>query len=119
MTLPLVFHLSVHFGVPGYAFHYVPAFTALLAIGIGRSSAVTRARDDRAVGRLAAVAFTLAALFLVYPTNYDRPGFRGNFDLAFARHTRVGLQTPPPARNPSYWRTANSRDIVRKGVSAN
>ena len=28
-------HMLVHFGVPGYAFHYVPALLALCVLGIG------------------------------------------------------------------------------------
>ena len=28
-------HLLVHFGVPGYAFHYVPALLGLTVLGIG------------------------------------------------------------------------------------
>ena len=28
-------HMLVHFGVPGYAFHYVPALLALGVLGIG------------------------------------------------------------------------------------
>ncbi len=35
MLPPLASHLLVHFGVPGYAFHYVPALLALSVLGIG------------------------------------------------------------------------------------
>lgn len=105
-------HLLVHFGVPGYAFHYVPALVALIALGVGRdANANANAPDrDRAPARLVALAAALAAVFLLYPTDYDRPGFRGDFDLAFARHTRVGLRTRPPLKAPTAWRTSNSRE---------
>ncbi len=100
-------HLLVHFGVAGYAFHYVPALVALLALGIGRSPVSC---DDRSgPRRLVALAALLAAVFWFYPTDYARPGLRGSFDLAFARHTRIGLRTPADGRTPRYWRTANSR----------
>ena len=59
--------------------------------------------------RLVAVSVLMAGLFLFYPTDYASPGWRGNFDLSFARHTRIGLRTPIPNRQPSLWRTANSR----------
>jgi hypothetical protein len=105
----LGFHLLIHFGVPGYAFHYVPALLALMALGIGRLSSAPRTpRGDASVPRLAALAACLAAVFWFYPTDYDRPGFRGSFDLAFARHTRIALRTRPPWRSPEYWRTENS-----------
>lgn len=123
-------HLLVHFGVPGYAFHYVPAVLALLALGIGRRVAkaaveVGPAPSDRAPARLLALAGCLAAAFLFYPTDYDRPGLRGDFDLAFARYTRAGLRTRPPLRDPVPWRTANSQELpgghradhVRKSVA--
>ena len=107
----LCFHLTIHFGVPGYAFHYVPALTALIAIGISRPSQLSTGRSDLGPIRLLTAATVLALVFLLYPTNYDRPGMWGDFDLAFGRHTRVGLQTRPPHRNPSAWRTANSRPV--------
>ena len=100
-------HLLVHFGVPGYAFHYVPALLALTALGIGRSSAT--APDAWAPARLVALAAFLAAVFWFYPTDFRRPGLRGDFDLAFARQTRAGLRTRPPHRDPEFWRTPNSR----------
>jgi hypothetical protein len=106
----LAFHLLVHFGVAGYAFHYVPALLALLALGIGRSP-VPRGAPDRAPARLGVLATALAAVFLLYPTDYDRPGRLGDFDLAFARHTRIGLRTRPPVRDPSAWRTINSQEL--------
>jgi hypothetical protein len=103
-------HLLVHFGVAGYCFHYVPALIALVALGIGRSSTSSvDAPDSQAVPRLIALAAILAAVFWFYPTNYADPGARGDFDMAFARHTRVALRTgPPPGRTPRAWRTDNS-----------
>ncbi|HEX8200505.1 MAG TPA: hypothetical protein VF590_08455, partial [Isosphaeraceae bacterium] len=68
----LAFHLLVHFGVAGYAFHYVPALLALLALGIGRP-AVPEGTPDRAPARLGVLAATLAAVFLFYAPDYDRP----------------------------------------------
>lgn len=113
MVPALGLHLLIHFGVPGYAFHYAPALVALIALGIGRAPATDpEAATDRAPARLAALAAVLAAAFLLYPTDYDRPGLRGDFDLSFARHTRVGLRTRPPLRSPSAWRTANSRSVT-------
>ena len=109
-------HLLVHFGVPGYAFHYVPALLALVALGIGRAgvpadAGAGPASRDRAPARLVGLAAGLAAAFLVYPTDYDRPGLRGDFDLAFARYTRAGLRSRPPLRDPGAWRTANSQEL--------
>lgn len=105
----LILHLLIHFGVPGYAFHYVPALLALGALGVGRTNAVAGSILRRPAPRLALASALLAALFLFYPTDYRRPGPFGDFDLAFARFTRIGLRTPPPDRQPSLWRTANSR----------
>jgi hypothetical protein len=51
-------------------------------------------------------------LFLFYPTDYTRAGWRGSFDLSFCRFTRIGLSTPIPDRAPAYWRTANSRPMA-------
>ncbi len=102
-------HLLIHFGVPGYAFHYIPALLALTALGIGRRPSTETAQTDQAPTRLALLAVGLALAFLVYPTNYERPGLRGDFDLAFARYTRAGLQTRPPLKDPNAWRTANSQ----------
>ncbi len=110
----LFLHLLVHFGVPGYAFHYVPALLALIALGgcrdedapapaVGRFPALVAAHL-----RLVLAGAVLAAFFLFYPTRYDRQGLRGDFDLAFARYTRAGLRTMPPLRVPASWRTANS-----------
>lgn len=113
----LLSHLLVHFGVPGYAFHYVPALLALLALGIGRAIEAgpdldpDPARSRSAAPRLAGLAALLAGVFLFYPTDYDRPGIRGSFDLAFARQTRAGLRTPPPLRDPAIWRTVNSQEL--------
>jgi Dolichyl-phosphate-mannose-protein mannosyltransferase len=113
----LASHMLVHFGVPGYAFHYVPALLALCVLGIGAMDCEgTRAAGPSAIPgsigtaplRLVAVATLLAALFLLYPTDYDHAGWRGSFDLSFARLTRVGLRTPTSNRQPALWRTANS-----------
>ena len=117
----LASHLLVHFGVPGYCFHYIPALLVLVALGAGRTSPA--ARSDRGSSvmlsiafwrnsapiRLIGVATILAVMFLCYPTDYAQPGLRGSFDLAFCRFTRSGLKTPMPDRSPAYWRTANSR----------
>lgn len=108
VTPALCLHLLVHFGVPGYAFHYVPALLALVALGIGRVGVAIEC--DRAPARLAALGTVLAALFLFYPTDFNRPGLRGDFDLAFARHTRVGLTARTPLKAPAAWRTSNSRE---------
>jgi hypothetical protein len=61
--------------------------------------------------RLVGLAALLASVFLLYPTDYDRPGFRGTFDLAFARQTRIGLTRPLPLRDPAAWRTINSQQL--------
>lgn len=105
----LAYHLLLAFGVPGYAFHYVPALVALLAIGAGGAFAVPPVLRDRAPARLSAMAAGMAALFLLYPTNYDRPGAWGDFEVRFCRCTRIGLQAPMPYRPLSVWRTANTR----------
>ena len=105
----LGFHLVIHFGVPGYAFHYVPALVALAALGAERT------RETAGVARLLGCAAVLAALFLFYPTDYQAPGARGNFDLSFARHTRAGLRAPLPEGGPSIWRTRNSRPAAAPG----
>lgn len=104
-------HLLVHFGVPGYAFHDVPALLALIVVGLVPSGASEPAAERRGVFRLAGLSGLLAACFLFYPTDYNHPGFRGDFDLAFARHTRIGLRTPSPLRDPSRWRTPNSQHL--------
>jgi hypothetical protein len=119
---PLSSHLLVHFGVPGYGFFYVPALLALAVLGIGECSHATTStmtyepsppdRTRLAGPRLLASAAFMAGLFLFYPTDYDQPGWRGSFDLAFARHTRIGLQRPTPSRQPAIWRTANSRVVA-------
>lgn len=104
----LAIHLTIHFGVPGYAFHYLPALLALLALGLGRSM-----NDDRvAAARGLALAATLAATFWFYPADFDRPrGLHRDFDLTVARYTRIGLRTPNPVRDPTAWRTANSQSL--------
>ncbi len=117
MMPALASHMLVHFGVPGYAFHYVPALLALGVLGIGATDRESRRAAGLAglsgsIGpapvRLVAVAALLAAVFLFYPTDYDHAGWRGTFDLSFARLTRVGLRTPTAHRQPALWRTANS-----------
>jgi hypothetical protein len=116
----LAFHLLIHFGVPGYSFHYVPALIALVSLGIGvptagrgsagsAETAPSVVGEDRAVPWLIGFAAVLAAAFWFYPTDYSAPGLRGEIDLAFCRFTRIGLRTPPPMQGPSLWRTANSR----------
>lgn len=100
-------HLFVHFGVAGYAFHYVPALIALVALGVGGRP--EPGRSDGATWRLTLAAAISALVFWFYPASFDRPGLRGSFDLAFARQTRIGLALSAPQRGPAYWRTANSK----------
>ena len=104
-------HLLVHFGVAGYAFHYVPALVALMAIGFAPAIEDALKRDRAGAARGLAVACSLAAVFLFYPTDLNAPGFRGQFDLSFARHTRRGLATPVLMRDPDFWRTTNSERL--------
>ena len=104
----LASHLLVHFGVPGYAFHYVPALLPLLALGIARPPAL--GRFDAAPARLALLAIMLAGVFLLHPADY-RPGMRGDFDLAIGRYSRTGLRSPTPRRDPGAWRTVNSQEL--------
>ncbi len=112
-------HLLVHFGVAGYSFHYVPALIALIALGIGGLAPGHAANHaafwPRSLPRLVGLAALSAAAFWYYPTDYNRPGFRGNFDLAFCRFTRVGVNLPMPDHGPSYWRTANSTRPASEG----
>ncbi len=116
----LASHLLVQFGVQGWCFHYVPAILGLVALGAaGVNNAALR--EPEAAGRSAAhpeliaagwlgvVTSVLAGVFCFYPTDYEAPGLRGSFDLAFSRFTRIGLRTPLPDHGPRYWRTANSR----------
>ncbi len=115
---PLASHLLVHFGVAGYSFHYLPALVALMAVGIGRAPGLAIGpTSDRAPARLAALAGALAAVFLLYPADFERPGLRGDFDLAVARYTRVGLHADIADRAPKQWRTSNS--VVMPGLRAN
>lgn len=104
--LPACSHILIHFGVPGYAMHYVPALLACVVLGIGPIGA-----SRVSVARLTGLAAILACFFLFYPTDYERPGLRGDFDLAFARSTRIGLKTPTPRRDPNAWRTVNSQEL--------
>jgi hypothetical protein len=118
MAPALASHLLVHFGVPGYAFHYIPALLALAAIGAGSLGAARETGPLRtAPARLALAASLMAGLFLLYPTDYECPGWRGSFDLSFARHTRIGLRLPLPNHQPSLWRTANSRVAQGNGLN--
>jgi hypothetical protein len=122
----LTSHLLVQFGVPGWSFHYVPTLIALLAIGIGRAQNHEleprplafrfRGMFYQPAARLIAIAVLLAAVFWYYPTDYAQPGWRGSFDLAFSRFTRIGLKTPMPDHAPLYWRTPNSRPIAGTSV---
>lgn len=110
-------HLLLHFGVPGYGFHYVPALLALIVLGIGRDrrpvddprAVESPSRDDRTVPRLLSMACLLAALFWFYPADFSAPGWRGHFDLAIGRLTRAGLNQQAPEQARALWRTANSR----------
>ena len=110
-------HLLIHFGVAGYAFHYVPALLALMAVGFAPAIEDAFQRDNAGAVRGLAVAASLAAVFLFYPTDLEAPGFRGQFDLSFARHTRRGLATPQPMRDPDFWRTTNSQRLPGNTVA--
>jgi hypothetical protein len=116
-TLPsLTSHLLVHFGVPGYAFHDIPALLALAAIGLPqRLSAKELVSNSTSQASLAWRTILCgglsAAFFLFYPTNFQAQGFKGDFDLAFARLTRAGLAVPNPVRDPKAWRTINSQEL--------
>jgi len=116
-------HLLVQFGVAGWSFHYVPGLIALVALGAQGAPATEPERRpflsrmgwisrEPAARRLLAMAAFLAALFWYYPTDYTQPGWRGSFDLAFSRFTRIGLRTPMPDHAPQHWRTANSRPLA-------
>ena len=91
-------HLLVHFGVPGYAFHYVPALLALTALGIGRTSATSP--DAWAPARLVALAAFLAAVFWFYPADFERPGVRGRFRPGLRPPDPDRPEDPPPASGP-------------------
>jgi hypothetical protein len=127
MMPALGFHLLIHYGVPGYSFHYLPALIALIALGIGRLREGEEADrsprttppapgGDRAVPRLVGIAAMMAALFWFYPANDSGPGWRGDLNLAFCRYTRSGL-TLPISRVPTHWRTSNSRDLAGHSLS--
>lgn len=104
MLPALGFHLIIHFGVAGYGLHYVPALLALIVIGVAPAGSPAQTATWRLVG-LAAFS---AALFLFYPTDYS-PGHRlADINMAFARHTRIGLRLPIPKEGPTSWRTRNS-----------
>jgi hypothetical protein len=113
VTPALAFHLLIHFGVPGYGLHYVPALIALIVLGVGLeprnlSESVAPREGRGSLPRLLGLAAVLAAAFWLYPTDYSAPGWRGDFDLSFCRFTRHGLNTPAPRPQPYLWRTANS-----------
>ena len=118
----LAMHGLVHFGVAGYAFHYVPALVALMAVGLGRRSSRPLCATTPSARRGLAVAATLAGLFLFYPTDLYRKDLRGDFDKAFARHTRIGLASPQPLTDVFAWRTRGSQMLPGNdpsgGVSA-
>lgn len=103
----LAMHLLVHFGVAGYSFHYIPALVVLMAIGFAPSPD----RERVGIVRGLIVAGSLAALFLLYPTDLSRRDFRGQFDLACARHTRIGLATRQPSYDTDLWRTSGSQRL--------
>ena len=111
-----------NFGVPGYCFHYLPTLMVLIVVGIGRECPPRGAlqaiepspRSDRSVPRLLGIAAILTAVFLFYPTDFSAPGWRGDFDLAFCRLTRGGLNRPTPRPAPYVWRTANSRTTASR-----
>jgi hypothetical protein len=116
-------HLLVHFGSPGWCFHYIPTLIALAALGAGRAGVDNFAAGSgpglperrafrSAPALLLAFATVLAATFWFYPTDFDRPGWRGSFDLSFCRFTRVGINLPVLGRPQRYWRTAHSRSPV-------
>jgi len=61
-------------------------------------------------------------VFLLYPADFDRPGLRGDIDLAVGRYTRLGLRAELDGRAPGVWRTSNSAPNPRApgaGVRAN
>ncbi len=105
-------HLLLHFGVPGYCFHYLPALIALIVLGIGRDRSGVPvpclACGERTVRRLIGMATILAATFWFYPTDFAAPGWRGDFDMSFCRLTRNGLNEPLLRPAPYLWRTVNS-----------
>jgi hypothetical protein len=117
-TLPaLGFHLLIHFGVPGYCFHYIPALLALAAVGL--ESAAFRA-TSASPGKLAApiakrvaiCAIPAICFFWCYPVDFADRGLKGDFDLAFGRLTRSGLASERPERDPQLWRTLNSNRLA-------
>ena len=72
---PLGSHLLVHFGVPGYAFHYVPALLALAVLGIGHGDFGDESPDRPGLlaqfrqpsGRLATIGLLMAGVFRLLP----------------------------------------------------
>ncbi len=109
----LAFHLIIHFGVPGYIFHYVPALIALVAIGLGGLGTSPQSTTSRPMLRLGALATISAFVFLAYTPDYTRDGVRASFDLSVGRCSRVGLVLRTPDKLPNVWRTANSASVKR------
>lgn len=100
----LGFHLIIHFGLAGYAMHYVPALLALIAIGIAPEDAPPRTSRLR----IMSLAMVSACFFLFYPTDYSADNKLADFNMSFARCTRIGLNLPIPKEGPKTWRTINS-----------
>ncbi len=110
-VLPALFtHLLVHFGSQGYVLHYIPALLVLVVVGARGNSGQA---DWKTAGRLGVCSLVSAAVFLLYPTDYHRPGWRGDFDLSFCRMTRLGLRAAMPEGGAKSWRTANSRPLAK------
>ena len=115
-------HLLVHFGVPGYAFHYVPALLALAVAG-DRTCVVGRRVDGARPARSAPSAARSAGRHLrppgqrlpVLPTDYDRPGCAGTSTSVRAAHEGRPADALPD-RQPAIWRTANSRVMAGAAV---
>jgi Dolichyl-phosphate-mannose-protein mannosyltransferase len=106
----LGYHLLINFGSAGYGFHHLPALASLLALGVGRSApeGVNIRWEGRTAPRLAGLAGLMAAAFLFYPADIDRPGWRGDLDLTAGRYTRAGLHADLTSRTAATWRTSNS-----------
>lgn len=103
----LLSHLLIHFGVPGYAFHYVPMLMGFVALGVSRVAGGGGAR------RCLVIAAIMAVVFLAYPTDYATTGVRGGIDLTVGRYTRKGLRLPNPMSDAPIWRTASSQELPR------
>ncbi len=124
ILLALSTHLLIHFGVPGYCFHYLPALMVLIVLGIGRDptfASLPRNADhpstfDRAEVRLLGMATVLALFFWFYPATLSAPGWRGELDLALGRLTRAGIAQSPSERQEKVWPTANSQRSDGLGI---